>query len=267
LLGIVGFIVWELIGTKRPIVDIRVLRYRSVSAGSVLAFAIGATLYGAIVIFPQYVQSVLGFTATDSGLLIFSRAIFIAVGTPFVVRFAVSGKIETRYLLLTGFFLIGVSQLWFAHITTSNTPFWTMVPPNMMSGFGLSLLFVPISLAILGGVPPQAVPKAASFQSLSQQLGGSISTAALVTLLARRQAFHQDILASNVTPASIPFAQFMQQHGQIGMLYGVVLNEASAISYADAQLAIGILAFVLIPVVFIMPQKKKDAPAVAPTFE
>jgi DHA2 family multidrug resistance protein len=265
--GLAGFVGWELYGTTRPIVDLRVLRYRAVSAGSVLAFAVGATLYGAIVIFPQYVQSVLGFTATLSGELIFSRAIFIAVGTPLVVRLATNGKFETRWLLLIGFTLIGISQLWFAAITTSQTDFLTLVPPNMMSGLGLSMLFVPISLAILGGVPPQVVPKAAAFQSLSQQLGGSISTAALVTLLARREAFHQDILAANVTHAFLPFTNFIAQHGSLGQFYATVLNEASALSYADAQFAIGILALVLIPVVFIMPKKKTGAPPVTPVFE
>ncbi len=265
--GLGSFIAWELFGTTRPIVDLRVLRYKAVSAGSVLAFAVGATLYGAIVIFPQYVQSVLGFTATLSGELIFTRAIFIAVGTPFVVRFATSGKADTRVLLFIGFALIGISQIWFAHITTSQTDFWELVPPNMMSGIGLSMLFVPISLAILGGVPPQVVPKAASFQSLSQQLGGSLSTAALVTLLARREAFHQDTLAANVTQAFVPITTFLAKHGSLGQLYGDVLNEASALSYADAQFAIGILALVLIPVVLIMPKKKAGTPAVAPSFE
>ena len=265
--GIVAFIFWELFGTTRPIVDLRVLRYPSVAAGSVLAFAIGATLYGAIVIFPQYVQSVLGFTATLSGELIFTRAIFIALGTPLVVRLATSGSFDTRILLLAGFTLVGASQFWFAHITTSQTDFLTLVPPNIMSGLGLSLLFVPISIAILGGVPPQVVPKAASFQSLSQQLGGSISTAALVTLLARRQAFHQDHLAAAIRPALTPFANFIAQHGSLGQLYGDVLNESSSLSYADAQFAIGVLAVVLLPVVFILPRKKAGAAAPAPSFE
>jgi DHA2 family multidrug resistance protein len=265
--GLGAFIGWELYGTKRPIVDLRVLQYRSVSAGSILAFATGATLYGAIVIFPQYVQSVLGFTATLSGELIFTRAIFIAVGTPFVVRLATGGKLDTRVLLFIGFSLIGISQLWFGEITTSQTDFLTLVPPNMMSGIGLSMLFVPISLAILGGVPPQAVPKAAAFQSLSQQLGGSISTAALVTLLARREAFHQDALAAQATRSALPITNFLTAHGSIGQFYGTVLNEVSALSYADAQFAIGILAIVLIPIVFIMPKKKTGAPKVTPVFE
>jgi len=71
--------------TDHPIVDLRVLRYPQIWAGSLLAFSVGATLYGGIVIFPQYVQGALGFTATLSGELIFVRAAFIAVGAPLVV--------------------------------------------------------------------------------------------------------------------------------------------------------------------------------------
>jgi len=90
-----------------PIVDLRVLRYPQIWAGSLLAFSVGATLYGGIVIFPQYVQGALGFTATLSGELIFVRAAFIAVGAPLVVRLSTSGKVDTRYLLLTVSFWSG----------------------------------------------------------------------------------------------------------------------------------------------------------------
>ena len=70
-----------------------------------------------------------------------------------------------------------------------------------------------------------------------------------------------------MTHAFLPFTNFIAQHGSLGQFYATVLNEASALSYADAQFAIGILALVLIPVVFIMPKKKTGAPPVTPVFE
>jgi DHA2 family multidrug resistance protein len=259
LVSLTAFVFWELYGTKRPIVDLRVLRYPQIAAGAVLAFALGATLYGAIVIFPQYVQSVLGFTATLSGELIFTRAIFIAVGTPLVVRLATSGSFDTRFLLLTGFLLVAISQFWFAGVTTTNNDFGTLVLPNMLSGLGLSMLFVPISIAMLNNLPPSMIPKAASFQSLSQQLGGSIATAGLVTLLARRNAFHQDAIAGFMQPAYAPFATFIGKHGSIGQLYGAVLNQASALSFADCQWVLGVVALLLTPLVFVMPKRRRGA--------
>jgi DHA2 family multidrug resistance protein len=254
-----SFIAWELFGTKNPVVDLRVLRYKQVAAGSALAFSVGSVLYGGIVIFPQFVQGILGFTAMQSGEVIFVRAAFIALGAPLAVRLATSGKVDTRYLLFTGFALVGFSQFWFARITTSSSDFASLVIPNIINGCGLSMLFIPISIAILNGLDPQTIPKAAAFQSLSTQLGGSLSTAILVTLLSRRNAFHQDALAQFIQPAYAPVARFLGEHGSLGQLYGDVLREASTMSFADCQFVLGVLAIALLPLVFVLPKPRKTA--------
>lgn len=257
--ALLTFILWELFATKNPVVDLRVLRFPQVAAGATLAFCIGSVLYGGIVIFPQYTQGVLGFTAMLSGEMIFVRAAFIALGAPIAVRLATSGRVDTRLLLLVGFTLVGISQFWFAQITTSETDFGSMVWPNIVNGIGLSLLFIPISIAMLNGLNPQTIPKAAAFQSLSTQLGGSISTAILVTILARRSAFHQDALAQFIQPAYGPVARFLGEHGSIGQLYGDVVREASVMSFADCQFVLGVLAIALLPLVFVLPKKRQAA--------
>ncbi len=258
--GLIAFACWELLGTDHPVVDLRVLRYPQIGAGAMLSFAVGATLYGSIVIFPQYVQSALGFTATLSGELIFVRAIFIAVGTPLIVRLVTSGRFDTRILLVLGFLLVAAAQFIFAHVTTSNSDFGTFVVPNIMAGIGLSMLFIPITIAMLNGLAPQVIPKAAAFQSLSLQLGGSISTAALVTLLDRRSAFHQDVLAQYISPAYAPVARLLAQHGSLGALYADVLREASVMSFADCQFVLGVLAIALVPLVFVLPKRRPGTP-------
>jgi DHA2 family multidrug resistance protein len=258
--AIATFGIWEIFGTDHPVVDLRVLRFPQIAAGATLAFAVGATLYGSLVIFPQYVQSALGFTATLSGELIFTKAAFIAVGAPIAVRLSTSGKVDPRFLLLFGFITVGITQFWVAGITTSGNDFASFVLPNMISGFGLSMLFIPISIAMLNNLTPAIIPKAAAFQSLSQQLGGSISTAVLVTILAQRSAFHQEALAQFIAPAYAPFANFLNVGGSIGQLYGDMLREASVMSYADCQWVLGVLAFVLLPLVFVLP-KRKSAPS------
>jgi MFS transporter, DHA2 family, multidrug resistance protein len=259
-LGLLSFIFWELFGTTNPVVDLRVLRYKQVAAGSILAFSVGATLYGGIVIFPQYTQNVLGFTAMLSGEMIFVRAAFIAIGAPLVVRLTMSGKVDTRMLLLIGFLLVSASQFWFAHVTTSGNDFASLVWPNIVNGIGMSMLFIPISIAMLNGLNPRTIPKAAAFQSLSNQLGGSISTAALVTLLSRRDAFHQEALAHFIQPAYAPVARFLNEHGSLGQLYSTVAREAMVMSFADCQYVLGILAIALLPLVFVLPKKRPGGP-------
>lgn len=265
VLGLAAFIGWELWGTKRPLVDLRAFKHRAIAAGSTLGFAIGSVLFGATVILPQYVQGVLGFTATLSGELIFVRAAFIAALTPFIARLAGSGKLDTRILLVSGFTLIGTSQIWLGYITTSQNDFNSLLGPAIMAGVGLAMLFVPISIAVLSAIPAEVVPKATSFQSLSLQLGGSFSTAALITLLARRRAFHQSILADSATPDN-PALQQLIQHSHnapaaLTSLYGQILTQANVMAYADAQFALGALTFLLMPLVFVLPRRRKGAAA------
>ncbi len=263
VLGLAAFVGWELFGTKRPIVDLRAFKYRAVAAGSALGFTIGAVLFGATVILPQYVQGLLGFTATLSGELIFVRAAFIAMLTPFIARIAGAGKIDTKILLVSGFVLIGVSQIWLGYITTSLNDFVSLLGPTIMAGVGLGLLFVPINIAVLSAVPAAMVPKAAAFQSLSLQLGGSFSTAALITLLAQRSAFHQSVLAQNATPGNLALQVLQQQvHSApavLGSLYQQILQQSAVMAYADCQWALGALTFVLLPLVFVLPRRRKDA--------
>ncbi|MBV8602310.1 MAG: DHA2 family efflux MFS transporter permease subunit, partial [Candidatus Eremiobacteraeota bacterium] len=146
--GIAAFIYWELRGTPNPIVDLRVLRQRSVWAGSLLAFAIGASLFGSIVILPQYTQGVLGFTATLSGELIFLRAICIAAATIPIAGLVSRGKVDARVSLGIGFLLVSFSNYLQSLVTTSVSDFWTFFWPTILGGFGLGMLFVPISIAV-----------------------------------------------------------------------------------------------------------------------
>jgi DHA2 family multidrug resistance protein len=252
----VTFVCWELYFAKDPIVDLRALRYRSLWAGCVLGLVMGGSLYGAIVFLPQYVESILNFTATLAGMLIFCRALLTAAFVTMIVRVVGSGKIDTRALLAVGFIVLAVSNFWLAHVTTSNSPFWTLAFPVMFSGFGLSLLWIPLSIAILGSVPAQVAPKATAFTNLSLQLGGSVSTAVLVTFLAHREAFHQTVLAGGANLANAAVRNIVQ-HGQLVHLYQLILQQANTMAYADASFILGVLTLCCTPLVFVMQKARR----------
>ena len=253
------FVVWELCYARDPVVDLRVLRYRTLWAGCILGLTMGASLFGAIVFLPQYVESILNFTATLSGLLIFCRALLTAVCVTFIVRLAGSGKIDTRIFLAVGFVALAASNLWLAYVTTSNSSFWTLALPVMFSGFGLSLLWIPLSIAILAAVPAEVAPKATAFTNLSVQLGGSISTALLVTLLAHREAFHQTALAANANLTNVAVRSAVQ-HGHLNALYQAILQQANTMAYADASFILAVLTACCTPLVFAMRRPRRHSP-------
>jgi len=254
--AIATFVCWELFGARSPIVDLKAFRYRGVMAGSVLAIVTGASLFGTIVVLPQYVQSILNFTATLSGELILLRAIVTGVLTMAIVRLVGSGRIDSRILLAAGFALVAASNLWLASVSTSTTPFWSLAEPLMLAGAGLALVFIPLSIAVLSSVPGEVAPKATAFVNLFLQLGGSISTAALVTLLSHREAFHQTILAAGVTLHS-SLVRDVVAHHQLNVLYHALVQQANTMAFADASYLVGFAGFFCIPLVFLLERRKR----------
>jgi DHA2 family multidrug resistance protein len=255
-LSLAAFCYWELNFSHAPVVDLRILRNRTVAAGTVLALALGAAIFGSTYILPQFTQGMLGFTPTISGALFILRAVPIILATPFVVRF--SGRIDARIFLGVGFFLIALGSWTQAEVTTSQADFWSFAVPLALTGLGASFLFVPLSIAVLGATTPSEGPKAGAFVNLATQLGGSIAVAALAVIVDRRQTLHYEALAGNVTAANVAVTQFLL-HNTLGRLAFLVRVQAQILSYADATVAIAIMTILCVPLVFFMRKPKPTA--------
>ena len=255
--GVLGFIVWTL-RSKIPVVDLHVLRYREVAAGSLLGAALGVSLYGSVLILPQYVQNSLGFTATLSGETILVRALAIGILTPAAAILAMRGRVDARWQIFTGFVLLGISNWMLAQVTTSDSSFWTFGAALIVSGIGLSQIFVPLSIAVLGSVPPKDVAAASAFFNLARQVGGSIATAVLVTVLVRGVTHHQAALGAGVTLQAQAVHQYLAAHGgehargALSNLANLVTQQAYVLSYADTSRLTALITLVLAPLVILM---------------
>jgi len=251
-LGLLG---WRELTTSKPLVDLRVFRYRAISGGFVLAMVVGGAIFGSTYTLPQFVQGSLNFTATLSGLLIFMRAIPIGLATPFVAR--VVGKADARWFIAAGFLFMGIGNLSQAYATSFLSVFGSFVVPLMLTGVGAALLFVPLTTAVLGGVPQAVGAKASAYTNLGIQLGGSISIAGLSTLLDRREAFHLSDLASSVTQSAPALQMLPHAEQSVSALFGLVDSQATIFAYLDISIAIAVVAFVAVPLVMLMPKPRK----------
>jgi DHA2 family multidrug resistance protein len=251
--SLTAFVLYEIYGSKSPVVDMTILKNRSVSAGSVLAFAIGAAALGATYALPQFTQGPLGFTPTLSGLLFILRAVPIALCTLPIVWLVT--KVDPRILLGTGFAVVAFANIMQSQVMTLETGFWTMAVALLLSGGGVALSFIPLTVSVLGATTKSEGPKASAFTNLANQLGGSVAVAVLDVVLHQRQEFHSSALAANVMLANPAIRNFLATQ-PIGVLAQQLYLQADILSYADVTLAIGVVTALAIPLVILLRKPK-----------
>ena len=256
VVGLAAFVLWELYGTRNPIVDLRILRNRAVAAGAGLTFAIGFSLFGGIVLAPQFNQQLLNFTATLSGESIMVRALAMAAFMPFALVLLNRLKISPPILIAVGFILVALANVMQAFVTTTDSSFWTFGPALIIGGVGFILQFLPLSVAVLSSVQGADTQKATSLTSLSQQIGGSVSTALLVTLLDRRRALHQSNLAGEITLRSHSVNLALSHHTSLQAIYSALVQQSLTMAFADAFLFLGVVTVLLMPLALFLRRPK-----------
>ena len=267
VVGIVAFVLWTL-RSRTPVVDLHVLKIRQVAVGSVLGAVLGISLYGSILVLPQYLQNSLGFTATLSGLTILVRALAVMVFTPLTAALAGRGIVDVRISTGIGFVLLGISNWLLAGVTTPESQFGTLTLSLIVSGIGLSQIFVPLSIAVIGGVADKDVASTSAFFNLSRQVGGSVATAILVTILVRGITYHQAQIAGVETLGRPATALYLQREGgehstkALIRLENMVGAQAQVLSYADTSRWVAIMTIGLAPLVLLLRKPRVAAVAV-----
>jgi DHA2 family multidrug resistance protein len=268
--SLVAFVYWELSSrNKHPIVNLRVLKNRDLSAALTLFLALGFGLYGGIFIFPLFAQNILHFTPTLTGLVLMPGAIATGAAALICGRL-LNGKkqmVPPRVLILFGMALFVLSMWDLGHLTIfSGEPDtrWALI----VRGFGLGCLFTPINLAAFSSLKGAEIAQGASMLNLMRQLGGSFGIAYLGTHLANRTAVHTNSLVAHVAVGNPAFEErmgvlqkaFMGQgfdamharQAALAVIDRTIQAQAAVMSFNDAFLLIGLAMIVVSPCVFLL---------------
>lgn len=266
--------VWRELVTKDPAVDLRVLRHRSLAAGSVFSAVLGMGLYGALFAVPIFAQSALGYTAYQTGMMMLPGALASAV-TMFIVGQLVS-RFDPRLLIIVGGLMTTGAMYWLHQIspfTSADDLFW----PLILRGVATVMMFLPLSMATLGPLPKKDVGAGSGFYSLTRQLGGSIGIAILTTLLAQRTSMHHSMISEHVTasnPAAVERVQVLTnalvargttptaatQQAYAVIEKGVRL-QSSVMAFGDLFMIVGVAFLVCLPLVFLLGGRGGKPPA------
>jgi len=244
VVGLIGFTIREL-RTAKPFVDLGVVRNYNFSLGSALMFFAGLAIYSMTAVIPLFMQSLLGYTALQSGLAMLPRGLGSVIAMPLVGRLV--NKVQGRYLIAIGFLLFGISSFALTRISPASSG-WTMLWPLFISGVSLGFMFVPLSTIAMGSLKPEQIGNASGIFNLMRNVGGSVGIAMATTFAERGAQAHQATLTAHLTPYDDAYRSTVQSlttsfaaqgdavgahQRALGALYNGVLAQASLLSYID----------------------------------
>ncbi len=193
---------WELSPrNSAPVVNFRVLKNRDLASAIFLFISLGFGLYGGTYLFPLFAQSLLGFSATTTGLLLFPGGIATGISVLICGRLLNGPKalVDPRILIFLGVTIFFMSMWSMGHLTTAAGESDVRLA-LLLRGFGLGFLFTPINNAAYGNIDPKIAQQASGLINLARQLGGSFGIAILGTYLTSKTQVHRvDLLANLYT--------------------------------------------------------------------
>jgi len=270
MVSMVAFIVWELWGTTVPIVDLRVFRNRNFFVGTFLIGFLGVVLYAVMTIHPQFLQTLLGYTAYNSGLVQSPRGI----GTIFAMPIAglLMTRMDSRKIIVFGL-IVFAAGTFMLHTLNLEIAMKSMVMASLLQSCGTAFLFVPLSVSAMAGLKNTEMGNASGVFNLSRNIGGAIGISLVTTYLTRNAQLQQVQLVSHLTPYDPMYQMSLQQVSHIygsvyghanalehahGAIYGVLVQQSNLISFSNGFLLLAVILMLLIPPTFLL--RKSTAP-------
>ena len=263
--------------SKHPIIDLSLYGKRNFAMSQIVMVAIGAALYSTTVMIPQFLQEVLGYSATDAGMALSAGALVLIVLLP-IVGF-IGQKVDPRLMITFGFCLLTFG-IWRIGNLNLGIAFGNAVSWRVIMVLGMPFLFVPISVMSYVGVPQDKNNEVSGLTAFARNIGGSIGVSFISTMLIRRAQTHQQFLSANVYGGS-PRYQAMQQ-GLAGALqnrgfsaadaarhatariYEMMMQQATVLAYVDTVHILVIMTACLIPIGYLMKRPRFRTKPVEP---
>ena len=271
---LVALVIHQLV-SKNPIIDLRIFKDRTYAVGVFLMTVVGFVLYGSLVLLPVMLQSLLRYSSLEAGKAMAPRGIGSLIMMPLVGY--LTGLIDPRKLLVCGLTVGGITLLWLGQLNLQ-AGYWDIFWPQFLQGAGMALLFVPLTTVAMATITPERMGYATSLFNLMRNIGGSIGIAITGTLLQRQRQTVGATLGEHITIYDPTTQRMLLQikNGLIAagvdtvtatqrsyaILHGMLLQQASMVSFVMVFRMLGILFLAMIPLVAIMKRPKGRSAAV-----
>ena len=268
VLALIGVVFWEL-RQKEPVVDLHLLKERNFAISTLMMFILGFVLYGSTMALPLFLQTLLGYTATQSGMALSPGGLMIMVMMPLVG--VLLSRYEARWLVIVGLLISSFGLLQMSHFNLE-IAFRNAVMARVVQSLGLAFLFVPINTAAFYFIARQNTSYATGLINLARNIGGSSGIALATTFLARREQFHQQRLIEHVSLMDGPYRATFEAAKQMflakgadaiyaasqaqQLVYNMVHRQAQMLAFLEDFRMLALTFLGVIPLVFLMKRTR-----------
>ncbi len=258
-----------------PLLDLRVLKNRSLWAGSLGYALLGSVYFGTLFTIPLMGENLFSWNPLETGYVLLQSIVSFSVAS--MVAGGIMGRVPIWAIMVPGVAVIEIALWGYGHLGPMSSPA-SFLWPNIFRGIGLAFLFPPLMTMALSTLPRRMLSTGAAVSSMIGQLGGSIGIALLATLLQRSQQIHQaylttaDLTANRIqtTAAQGTILSHLTALGlspaagdrvAAALIENQVEKQALFLSFGDVYAAVGIVALLLlIPIALFERPKKAELP-------
>src|SRR5579864_6099992 len=192
---LISLVIWEWF-EKSPIIDVRMFKSFNFASANLMTFMLGILLFSALVLMPQFLQTLVGYTSQLAGFALSAGGLVLLFETPIVGQ--LTTKIPARYLIAFGWLALSVAMYYSTQRIDLQIGFKAATLLRITQVIGLGFLFVPITLVAYIGIAPEKNNAVAGIVNFMRNMGSSVGTSLVTTLIARRSQFHQARLVEHV---------------------------------------------------------------------
>ncbi|MGO9436310.1 MAG: DHA2 family efflux MFS transporter permease subunit [Terracidiphilus sp.] len=266
--GMIGLVMWEW-RQKDPLINLKVFRFKNFAICCFLMMLVGGVLNANTVLQPQFMQQLLGWTATTAGLALTAGGFTLVLVMP-LAGFATS-KVSARYLTALGFLLFIITFRIAADVTTLTMTFSQASWLRVVQMIPLPFCFISITTAAYVGMPKEDSNQVAGLINFARNIGGSILIAVTNAQVTNRTLWHEQHLQAAMVPGTIAYQQhvgtltgFFNGHFggsngaglAIANIYNQLNQQAQLQGYQDVYMELSYMSIFLVFLAFLLSKNR-----------
>jgi DHA2 family multidrug resistance protein len=233
-------------------------------------FTLGILLFSSLVMMPLFLQTLLGYTAELAGFVLSGGGVVLLMTMPIVGQLVT--KFQARYIIAFGWLCLAIGMYYSTRRIDLTISFVSASWLRVAQVVGIGFLFVPITLAAYIGMPAEKSNAVAGMINFMRNIGSSVGTSMVTTLIDRRSEYHQSVLVSHTTPGSPNFQNLVDGasqrfihsgmsppdalHRAYASIYQMVLAQATTLAYIDTFMVLAVFSAIMFVLSFLL--KKND---------